>query len=146
MVAYSHSSSSSTISQYHLEFGMANAPFWGNGKTKLFAEKTHGHKGENQQKTLPTNGITSGIRIRATLARRARVLSPHPYPPCRMSSCVYCAFPFYQSSRGNLRTPLIVTFSIIWKKEISNTRKLRKNSELRVRIKLTTLRVPVRKL
>ena len=35
---------------------------------------------------------------------------------------------------------------LIWKKEISNTRKLRKNSELRVRIELTTLRVLVRTL
>ena len=79
MVAYSNSSSSSTISQYHSEFGMANALFWRNAKTKLFAEKTHGHKDENQQQTLPTNGITLGIRIRATLAGRARVLSSHPY-------------------------------------------------------------------
>ena len=36
--------------------------------------------------------------------------------------------------------------SIIWKKEISNTRKLRKSSELQVRIKLTTLQVLVRML
>lgn len=60
----------------------------GTEKTKLFAEKTHGNKGENQQQTLPTNGITSGIRIRATLVGRARVLSPRPYSPRRTSSCV----------------------------------------------------------
>ena len=45
-----------------------------------------------------------------------------------------------------LRRPLekIKRNRLIWKKEISNTRKLRKNSELQVRIEPTTLRVLVR--
>ena len=34
---------------------------------------------------------------------------------------------------------IIIIIIIIWEKETSNTRKLRKNSELKVRIELTTL-------
>ena len=34
---------------------------------------------------------------------------------------------------------IIIIIIVIWEKETSNTRKLRKNSELKVRIELTTL-------